>query len=179
MAKQFLFIAILYILNLSSVLGGVRYEGYFCWFAECRKKITTTGPTTRTSIKNKKEAGTFSNKGNKSSGEFSYNYKSSNSRKFSAGLDVGANILGLEIKGSLGGELQWVKEESFTGTQRIPPNKVGHAYLSDRVTTATFTHKIQHQKKISGKWKDDGPVKTSKSTVTTTIPELKIEIKDN
>ena len=179
MANQFLFIAILYILSLSSVLAGVRYEGYFCLFGECRKKITTTGPATRTSIKNRKEAGTFSNKGNKSSGEFSYNYKSSNSRKFNAGLDVGANILGLEIKGSLGGELQWVKEESFTGTQRVPPNKVGHAYLSDRVTTATFTHKIQHQKKVSGKWKDDGPVKTSRSTVITTIPELKIEIKDN
>ncbi len=179
MVKQFLFIATLYILSLSSVLASIRTEEYFCWFEKCRKKITTTGPSTHTSIKNKKEAGTYNNKGNKSSAEFSYNYKSSNSRKFSAGLDVGANILGLEIKGSLGGELQWVKEESFTGTQRIPPNKVGHAYLSDRVTTAIFTHKIQHQKFISGKWKDEGPVKTSQSTVTTTIPELNIEIKDN
>ena len=179
MGKQFLFIAILYILSVSSVLSGVRYEGYFCLFKECRKQITTTGPRTSTSIKNKKEAGTFSNKGNKSYGDFSYNYSSSNSRKFSAGLDVGANILGLEIKGSLGGELQWVKTESFTGTQRIPPNKVGHAYLSDRITTAVFTHKIQHQEKVSGKWKNVGPVKTSQSKVITTIPEINIEVKDN
>jgi hypothetical protein len=179
MGKQFLFIAILYILSVSSVLAGVRTEGYFCWFKECRKKITTTGPRTSTSIQNKKEAGTFNNKGIQSYGDFSYSYSSSNSRKFSAGLDVGANILGLEIKASLGGELQWVKTETFTGTQRIPPNKVGHAYLSDRVTTAVFTHQIQHQEKVSGKWKNVGPVKTSRSTVTTTIPELKIEIKDN
>ena len=179
MGKQFLFIALLYILSASSVLASVRYEGYFCLFKECRKQITTTGPKTFTTVKNKKEAGTFSNKGNKSYGDFSYNYSSSNSRKFSAGAEVGANILGLEIKGSLGGELQWVKTESFTGTQRIPPNKVGHAYLSDRVTTATFTHKIQHQKFISGKWQNTAPLKTSKSTVTTTIPELKIEIQDN
>ena len=179
MVKQFLFIATLYILSLSSVLAGVKTEEYFCLFGRCRKQITTTGPVTSTSIKNMKEVGTFNNKGVQSTGQFAYQYKSSNSRKFNAGLDVGANILGLEIKGSLGGELQWVKTESFTGTQRIPPNKVGHAYLSDRVTTARFTHKIQHQKYISKKWKNDGPVKTSYSDVITTIPELKIEIKDN
>ena len=179
MVKQFLFIATLYILSLSSVLAGIKTEEYFCLFEKCRKQVTTTGPTTETKIQNKKEVGTFNNKGVQQAGQFAYQYKSSNTRKFNAGLDVGANILGLEIKGSLGGELQWVREESFTGTQRIPPNKVGHAYLSDRVTTATFTHKIQHQEKVSGKWKNVGPAKTSKSTVTTTIPELKIEIKDN
>ncbi len=179
MGKQFLFLALLNILSLSYVFAGVRTEGYFCLFKECRKQITTTGPKSSTSIKNRKEAGTFNNKGVQQTGSFTYSYSSTNSRKFSAGLDIGANILGAEIKASLGGELQWIKTETFAGTQRIPPNKVGHAYLSDRVTTSVFTHKIQHQEKISGKWKNVGPVKTSKSTVTTTIPELKIEIKDN
>ena len=62
---------------------------------------------------------------------------------------------------------------------KIPSNKVRFAYISDKITTAIFTHKIQHQEYISGKWKNTSLIRTSKSIVITTIPELIFEIKDN
>ena len=176
---QFLFISIINILSLSSVLAGISYDNYCCYFGICRKQIITTGPTKHTSIKNKREVGTFNNKGVNKAAEFSYQYTSSNSRKLSLGNDINPKILESEIKKSIGGELQWTKTETFKDTQKIPANKVGHAYISDKITTAIFTHKIQHQSRVSGKWKNNGPVRISKSSVITTTPELKIEIKDN
>ena len=88
---QVLFISILNILNLSSVLDGVKYEDYCCPFKICRKQITTIEPSKHTFIKNKREVGIFNNKGAKKIAEFSYQYSSSNTRKFSLGSDVGVN----------------------------------------------------------------------------------------
>ena len=177
---QVLLIIILNILSLSSVLAdSVKYEGIFCLFCEARRQIRTSKPSIYTSYGNKRETGSFNNKGVNQPAEFSYSYESSNTRKFSAGLNIGFNILGAEVKASLGGELQWTKTEKFIGKQTIPANKVGHAYITDRITTAVFRHTIQEQQKISGRWKNRGPSKSTTSKVITTTPELKIEIKDN
>jgi len=70
---------------------------------------------------------------------------------------------------------------SFKGTKEVPTNKVAHAIITDTVTTHTFKHTIQHQEKgLNEKvWKNAGPATTSTSSVVTTTPELKIEVRDN
>ena len=181
MGKQQIFIsAIFYILSLSNVLGDIQYENIFCLFCPpTRRMIDTSKPSIHTSYGNWVLKGTFNNKGINRTAEFSYQYSSTNSRKFTAGLDVGAKFLFFEVKASIGGELQWSKTDTLTGQQSVPANKVGYAYIRDRISTAIFRHKVQIQEKISGKWKNKGPLKVTTSKVITTIPEIKIDIKDN
>lgn len=181
MGKQQIFlIAILYMLSLSNVLGAIQYQNIPCIFCPpTRRKIDTSKPSIHTSFSNWVEKGSYNNKESNRESEFSYQYSSTNSRKFTAGLDIGANFLFFEVKASIGGELSWSKTDSLTGKQSIPAHKVGYAYIRDRVSTAIFRHKVQIQEKISGRWKDKGPVKIRTSKVVTTIPEIKIDIKDN
>ena len=178
---QALFIAILNILSLSSVLAGTQYDYYICILKDCRKRITTTGPSISTKTSNRREVGSFNNKGGKSAAKFVYQYTSSNTRKFSLGVGASFNILGEEVKAGLSGELQWTRTDSFTGTKDVPPNKVAHAIITDIVTTHTYKHTIQHEEKgLNEKvWKNAKPATTSTSSVITTTPEFKIEIRDN
>ena len=173
------FIAMLNILSLSTVLAGTQYEYYICIFKDCRKQITTPAPSITKVPTNRREVGSFNNKGEKKSAQFTYQYSSSNTRRFSPGVDVGFNILGIEIKAGVKGDLEWTRTDTFSGTREVPPNKVAHAIITDIVTTHTFTHKIQHQDKVSKVWKNVGPATFSKSKVITTTPEFKIEIRDN
>ena len=178
--QQILFIGLLYILSLYNVLASKQYENVFCLFCPpTRREIDTQKPSISISYGQYREAGSLNNKGSNKSSDLSYTYSVTNTRKFSAGLDIGANILGVEVKASLGGELSYSKTESLTGKKTIPANKVGYAYIRDKISTASFMHKIQIQEKISGVWKNKGPVKTTISQVVTTSPDLKIDIKDN
>ena len=178
---QALFIAMLNILSLSSVLAGTKYEYYLCVFKDCRKEIFTPAPSVRKTTANRREVGSFNNKGGSSPAQFAYQYTSSNTRKFSPGVSVGFNILGAEVKAGISGELQWTKTESFSGTKEVPPNKVAHAIITDIVTTHTFKHRIQHQDKALNTkvWRNAGPATFTTSSVVTTTPEFKIEIRDS
>ena len=178
---QALFIAILNILSLSSVLSGTQYEYYICVFKDCRKRITTTGPSISKKTSNRREVGSFNNKGGKNTAKFTYQYTSSNTRKINLGADISFNIFSAEAKAVLNGELQWTRTDSFTGTKDVPPNKVAHAIITDIVTTHTYKHTIQHEEKgLNEKvWKNAKPATTSTSSVITTTPEFKIEIRDN
>ena len=173
--QQILFITILYILSLYNVLARKQYEDLIYFFSTQRKEIDTQKPTISVVYGPYKEVGSFSNKNSNNTSEFSYTYSAQNSRKFSTGIDIGANNLVIEVKDSLGGELSWSKTISLSDKKLIPANKVGRAYVRDKISTAIFRHKIQIQEKISGRWKNKGPAKTSISKVTTISPDLRID----
>ena len=82
---QALFIAMINILSLSSVFGK-QYEYYLCILKDCRKEIYTQAPSVRKTTANRREVGSFNNKGGKGPAKFTYQYTSSNSRKFSPGV---------------------------------------------------------------------------------------------
>jgi len=105
---QALFIAMLNILSLSSVLSGTQYEYYICVLKDCRKQITTSGPSISKKISNRREVGSFNNKGGKSTAKFTYQYTSSNTRKFSLGANISFNILSAEAKAGLNGGLKFI-----------------------------------------------------------------------
>ena len=177
--QQILFITILYILSLYNVLARKQYEDVFVLFGPpTRKEIDTQKPSISVTYGQYKEVGSLNNKQSNKAREFSYSFSAKNSRKFNAGLDMNAKILGIEVRDSLGGELSWSKTVQISNKKLIPVNKVGRAYVRDKISTAIFRHKIQIQEKVSGKWKNKGPVRTSISKVITTTQELKIDIKD-
>ena len=98
--QQILFITILYILSLYNVLARKQYEDLIYFFSTQRKEIDTQQPRISVVYGPYKEVGSFSNKNSNNTGEFSYTYSPKNSRKFSTGIDIGANNLGIEIKDS-------------------------------------------------------------------------------
>ena len=174
--QQIVFATILYILSLYNVLAGTQIENVFCLFCPpTRKLITTQKPSISVRYGPYTEKGSLNNKGVNKPSELSYTYSVTNSRKFSAGVDIGASFLGAEVKASIGGELSYSKTESITTKKTIPANKVGHISIRDKISTAIFRHKIQIQEKISGRWKNKGPAKTSISKVTTISPDLRID----
>ena len=178
--QQILFAIILYILSISYVLAGIQYEDILVIIGnQARRKITTSNPSSSSTYSPWREEGSFNNKGNNRIAEFEYSYSSTSTRTFSIGAEINAKFLLAEVKGSIGGELQWSKTQSFTGKRTIPANKVGHAYIRDKVTTSIFRHQIQVQEKINNVWTNKDSPKTSISRVVTTTPEIKIDIKDN
>ena len=178
--QQILFVTILYILSLYNVLAGIQYKRADCFLCPpTRKEITTPNPTISVTYGQYREVGSLNNKDSNRDSDLGYTYSTTNTRKYTAGIDIGANFLGIEVRASLGGELSWSKTESLSGKKTIPAHKVGHAYIRDKITTAIFRHKVQVQEKISGRWKNKGPAKTRISQVITTTPDLKIDIQDN
>ena len=176
--QQILFVTILYILSLYNVLAGTQYENVNCLFCPpTRKQISTQRPSTSVSYGPFRERGSLNNKGSNKASELSYTYSVTNSRKFSVGAEIGASLLGAEVKASIGGELSYSRTESIATKKLIPANKVGHILVRDKITTAIFRHKIQIQEKVSGRWKNKGPAKTSISKVITTSPDVKIDLK--
>ena len=177
MAKQqIFFVTIIYILSLYNVLAGRHYENLISLFGPpIRKEITTTQkPSIKVTYSQYRQVGILDNKVSDRASELSFTFSATYSRKFTPGIDISSNILGLEVSASIGGELSWSKTEPLTGKKIIPAKKVGQAFIRDKISTAIFKHKIQLQEKISGKWRNKGPAKTSISKVITTTPELKI-----
>ena len=147
---------------------------------QLRDKVVTTKTQETTSYSSWVEKGSYNNKKNSSPQTFSYSFSETNSRSFTLGAGITKNILGLEVSLSIGGELSWSKTDSFTGSAEVPGNKVGHAYLRNKIVTAKFKHVIQRQKTdIKGTWQNSGTESTSFSTVISKTPEIKIDILNN
>ena len=177
--QQILFITILYILSLYNVLARKQYEDLIYFFSTQRKEIDTQKPTISVVYGPYKEVGSFSNK------KILIILVSLAIRipqKIQENLaleQILVPIIWVQKLRTLGGELSWSKTVSLSDKKLIPANKVGRAYVRDKISTAIFRNKIQIQEKVSGKWKNKGPVRTSISKVITTTQELKINIEDN
>ena len=145
---------------------------------QLRDRVVTTKESQSTSYSNWVEKGSHSNLNNNSPQTFTYSYSETNSRTFSMGAGINKEILGLEVSASIGGSLSWSKTDTLSGSANVPGKRVAHAYIRKKIITAKFKHVIQRQSTdVTGKWVNSGSQKTSYSTVKTTTPEIKIDIK--
>ena len=141
-----------------------------------RKMITTTYVGSTTSSARKFEKATYDNSKGKSAYEYTYSFSETTSRSMSPSVSVGTNILGAEVKASLGGLSSYSKTQSYSFHVKIPAGKIGHIYVSEKTSLAKFRHVIQPQIKDGQIWKNNptSSMKIEFSTVTTKTPEFSL-----
>ena len=168
-------LTLLVILSSSGVQAGIKYIDRPCLFCPpTRDVVITSKSSEHTSHSNWVEKGSFDNRGNKMPASFTYSYQVTSSRSTNVGASVNLEIIKFEI----GGSTSFSKTESFSGAREIPANKVGRAYIRNKVTTVKFKHVLKRQEKINNFWKSkvNEKERVEYSTVVTTTPEFKIDI---
>jgi hypothetical protein len=174
MKTTYFLLTLFIILTSYGIQAGVQYKYEpICLLHDCRKMITTTYTGTTTSSSRRIEKVSYDNTKGKLTVENTYEYQETSTRTSNAGADIGLSILGIEIKGSIGGETSFSKEEKFTVHMKVPPGKIGRVFLSEKKAIANFRHVIQPQIREFGAtvWKKDpnpgAPMRIVFSTVTT------------
>ena len=172
-------LTLLIILSSSGVQASIDYIDRPCLFCPpTRDVVITSKSSEHTSHSNWVEKGSFDNRGNKMPASFKYSYQFTSSRSINMGASVNLKILAFEIGLSIGGSTSFSKTESFSGAREIPANKVGRAYIRNKITTVKFKHAIKREEKINNFWRSkvNERERVEYSTVVTTTPEFKIDI---
>ena len=168
-------LTLLLILSSSGVQASINYINRPCLFCPpTRDRVITSKSSEHTSYSNWVEKGSFDNRGNKKPASFTYSYQATSSRSTNVGASVNLEIIKFEI----GGSTSFSKTDSFSGTREIPANKMGRAYIRNKITTVKFKHAIKREEKINKFWRSkvNERERVEYSTVVTTTPELKIDI---
>ena len=168
-------LTLLLILSSSGVQASINYIDRPCLFCPpTRDRVITSKSSEHTSYSKWEEKGSFDNRGNKKPASFTYSYQATSSRSTNMGASVNLEIIKFEI----GGSTSYSKADSFSGTKKIPANKVGRAYIRNKITTVKFKHAIKREEKINKFWRSkvNERERVEYSTVVTTTPELKIDI---
>ena len=168
-------LTLLVILSSSGVQASINYIDRPCLFCPpTRDRVITSKSSEHTSYSKWEEKGSFDNRGNKKPASFTYSYQATSSRSTNVGASVNLEIIKFEI----GGSTSFSKTDSFSGTREIPANKMGRAYIRNKITTVKFKHAIKREEKINKFWRSkvNERERVEYSTVVTTTPELKIDI---
>ena len=169
----------LFLILCTSIVQSTTQYKYTCLFNQCRNKITTTTATDSVSYTRYVEQCSFDNKKGVRDSVQTYTISHTSSRTASASASVGMDILGIEIKATLSGEVSYSTTKTISNQVTIPPGKVVHILLRDKRTTTVFIHHIEPQVPQNGVWVHDPNPNVStrieRSYVTTVSPDISFE----